>query len=786
MTTAAPAAAGRVAFLRPRATLLAALATALTTTALRPVFGDGGWVLPVLGSVVVVAAVAAAARALRVPAPLQPLAVLLGVAGWATLLYARSELALGVLPGPSAARRLGAVVGQGLLDVEQQAAPVPSTTGLVVLAVLGVGAVALLVDLAAVGLRRPALAGLPLLALVSVPAGTLENGVGRLPFVLGAAGWLLLLLDDASARVGRWGVALRSGSATDDGLGRVGRRIGVASVGLTLVVTALVPGLDSRLFTSGSGTGLGGSRTTFTYNPLTELAGQLRLPTPRTLLTYRTDDPSPDYLRMTTLDRFSDGGWSSSALTADVRRDAVSKGVPQPQAVAGARPVTTSLRVGALGGPWLPVPARPTRVDVAGPWLWDRRADTVFSTRTRVDRLDAPYRVTTSRISPDPAVLRASPASGPPELAAYATPPRVSPYVLGLTREVTARATSDYDKVVALQAFLRDPANGFVYSEDASVAGSSGQSPLEAFLRGRRGFCEQYSSAMAAMVRVLGLPARVAVGFTAGTRQPDGSWQVTTSDAHAWPEVWFPSTGWLRFEPTPRAVRVTVPSYSLPPAPAASDGPAAAPQPVTPSAAAQDPAAGATPRQGPDETAGGGAVPGGGGTSPRGPLAGGAAAAAVVAAPALLAALRRRKLWRAADPEAAWAHVVEDAVDVGHRWRTSQSPRAAADRLVQERGLATAAATALHRLAAQVHQARYGRPGTHAAVPVEQLRRDVHAVRSGLLASVPAGRRWRARLLPPSALRWAATAAGRRVADLLDRVDAVAGQLQARVRRRTA
>lgn len=774
--------------LRLRTTVLAALAVVLTGSALRAVYADSGWLLSALGAVVAVTAGALAARALRAPALAQPLIALMAAAGYAVLLYARGTLAFGLVPTTSTARRLGELVGQGLLDIEQRAAPVPSTPGLVLLTVLGLAAVAAAVDLAAVTLRRPAVAGLPLLALVTVPAGTLPDGVGWLPFVLAAGGWLALLLDDASGRTTRWGVALRSRSPGPPGnsLGSAGRRIGVASVGLALAVSALVPGLDSRVFASGSGDGVGGARTTVTYNPLTELAGQLRLPTPRTLLVYSSTDPSPDYLRMTTLDRFSDtSGWSSSELSADVRRDAVSRGLPPPPAVSGAQPVTTSVRMQALGGPWLPIPARPTGVDVPGPWLWDRRSETVFSTRTRVEQLRAPYRVTSSRVTPDPAALRGSSTSGP-GTAPYAQPPQVSPYVRDLTRQVTSAASTDYDKVIALQAFLRDPANGFVYSEDATVPPTGTRNALEAFLRQRRGFCEQYSSAMAAMVRLLGIPARVAVGFTQGTRTADGSWRVTTSNAHAWPEVWFPQTGWLRFEPTPRGSQVDVPSYTVLPAPGGgSDTPAATPSAAPPTAAAPDPA-GAGPAGRPDP--GGGSAtgtPAGGGTS-RTPVLAGGALVLLLAAPSGTAVLRRRRLWRAGGAEAAWAHVVEDATDVGHRWRPSQSPRAAADRLVQERGLEVAAAGALHRLAAQVQLARYGRPAAAGDIPEEQLRRDVHAVRAGLLASVPPGRRWLARLLPPSALRWAATSSATAVADTLDRLDELASRAGARLGRRPA
>ena len=61
----------------------------------------------------------------------------------------------------------------------------------------------------------------------------------------------------------------------------------------------------------------------------------------------------------------------------------------------------------------------------------------------------------------------------------------------------------------------------------------------------------QYAYAMTVLTRLLGIPARFVVGYRAGTRQNDGSYQVRNMDAHAWTEVYFPTLGWIRFEPTP-------------------------------------------------------------------------------------------------------------------------------------------------------------------------------------------------------------------------------------------
>ena len=85
------------------------------------------------------------------------------------------------------------------------AAPVPDLPGLLLLTTAGIGLMAILVDLAAVGLRRPALAGLPMLAIYSVPVAVLPTSVPVLPFVFAAAGYLWLLVSDSVDRVRRFG-----------------------------------------------------------------------------------------------------------------------------------------------------------------------------------------------------------------------------------------------------------------------------------------------------------------------------------------------------------------------------------------------------------------------------------------------------------------------------------------------------------------------------------------------------------------------------------------------------
>jgi transglutaminase-like putative cysteine protease len=118
-------------------------------------------------------------------------------------------------------------------------------------------------------------------------------------------------------------------------------------------------------------------------------------------------------------------------------------------------------------------------------------------------------------------------------------------------RQVTEQAETPYEAALLLEAWFRE-GGGFTYEEQPGVA-PGGVPPLVWFIaENKRGYCQQYAGAMALMLRLLGVPARVAAGFTSGTYdEGDREWVVTDHNAHTWVEVWFPGFGWLPFDPTP-------------------------------------------------------------------------------------------------------------------------------------------------------------------------------------------------------------------------------------------
>lgn len=124
-----------------------------------------------------------------------------------------------------------------------------------------------------------------------------------------------------------------------------------------------------------------------------------------------------------------------------------------------------------------------------------------------------------------------------------------SPYgrAAALARQLAAGQPTPYAYVQAVLAHLR----GDDYRYDENPPRRS--LPLDAFLfRDRIGYCQQFAGAAALLLRLGGVPTRVAAGFTSGSRDgARGEWVVRDYDAHAWIEVWFPRIGWVRFDPTP-------------------------------------------------------------------------------------------------------------------------------------------------------------------------------------------------------------------------------------------
>jgi transglutaminase-like putative cysteine protease len=783
-----------------RLPVTALVATVLASISLGATFLTGTWVLPAVTTAALAVAGAEAARRLgvaRLTVPVVGLLVLLEVL---VLRYASEEALLRVVPTPDALRRLGDLVALGREDIAQFAAPIGVSPGVEVIAVGGVALVAVAVDALAVTWRRAALAGLPLIALYTVPTAVAPDGVSWVAFAIGGAGYLALLLAESRERVSRWGRPMTYSRPRANWrpevetapLAQVGRRVGAAALGLALVVPAVLPDIDAGTFGfGGAGFGRGGGGNTVkVINPILDIGRDLRAASDDPVLRYEGE---PTYLRLVGLDVFDGETWRPSRLQVP-DENTVSDGLVDPPGLSPAVERTTrrySIAVGELDQTWLPLPYPAERVDIDGRWLYDSETFNVFGVNTKTRGLG--YEVRSLSVEPTAQQLRSAPTA-PESLSTYLElPPDVPDRVIRTARQVTADADSAYEQAVRLQRFFRDP-DRFTYSTTVSdrVGDANGSEAIAAFLADGRGYCVQFASSMAVMARQLGIPARVAVGFIQGTPDGQGGMVVRLNDAHSWPELYFEGVGWVAFEPTPADRTGAAPAYTQ----EQGDGP---------EGGAEDPAAGpdggadtpGNPRQqdGPsgnirpdllEDFGTGAAAESGGWRPPLVPSLLLGAALLLLLVPALTRVIVRRRRWRRSGPAqdrvaAAWSELRDTLVDFGRPWLPSDPPRRGVARLASELTLDGAAAESLRRLGAACERARYAPdPGE-----VGDLRPDVEVVRAALAESSSRPTRLRARWLPRST-RAVATRIGDRVADALDALDALSARLSSRLSGRRA
>ena len=130
----------------------------------------------------------------------------------------------------------------------------------------------------------------------------------------------------------------------------------------------------------------------------------------------------------------------------------------------------------------------------------------------------------------------------------YLQLPTLDPRIKPLTEKVTSAATTPYDRATAIENYLRTH-----YGYTLQLSSSTPADPIADFLFVRRhGHCEYFSSAMAIMLRTIGIPSRVVNGFAGGEfNDITSQYVIRASDAHSWVEAYIPGEGWLAFDPTP-------------------------------------------------------------------------------------------------------------------------------------------------------------------------------------------------------------------------------------------
>jgi transglutaminase-like putative cysteine protease len=275
---------------------------------------------------------------------------------------------------------------------------------------------------------------------------------------------------------------------------------------------------------------------------------------PDDTLVMRVRAAAPDFWRAQSFDLWNGRVWRSSLTKTRVLRG------PQPLPVAPAADegpqygivptdeLVQTYYVEKPGPNSIFAAATPTRL-----YFPDRVAfqlpDGSLRAAVQLDK-DSVYTVVSQRLRVTEDVLRASyDVVMPPIISAiYAQPPVITPRVRALAARVTANAPTAYDKVRALERWM---ATHTKYTLDIPRL-PRGKDAVDQFLFvDKRGFCEQIGTSLVVMLRSLGIPARLTVGYATGERNPfTGLYEVRAKDAHAWAEVYFPGVGWQGFDPT--------------------------------------------------------------------------------------------------------------------------------------------------------------------------------------------------------------------------------------------
>jgi transglutaminase-like putative cysteine protease len=782
---------------RRRLGLVAASATLLASAPLSTIFAGWTWLFECILAVGMIAGAAVLARTLRFPTWAQAVSMVAALLFVLTWMFSSGGEFLALLPTPATFEHFGALFSEAGTDTRQYGIPVPDRDGLLFVTVLGIGSVAIAVDLFTVALRRPALAGLPMLAIYSVPVAVYIDSVPVFPFVIGSIGFLWLLVADNVDRVRRFGRRFTGDGRDVDvwepsPLAAAGRRLAamglVAAVLVPLAVPGLTTGLLSRLTqvgdgTGGAGTGGGGGGR---INLFASLSGQLNQSAVQDLISVTTNEPDPFYLRIAVADVVNSQGFVSRANSGR----AVARGLPDPRQnpqTEGATYTQYRATVEATGLAQHQAPIYPSVLDVDdldGNWYYDSSAQAVYSPRTTTK--DKKYSFDYVRARYTPAALRtAKPLSADDPLRTQFTSVPPDKAVAALVNRLTRTQTNDYDKVRAIYGYF-SRANGFSYNLQTQ-GGTTGSEIASFLLTNKTGFCQQYSAAMAWMVRQAGIPARVAFGFTRGGKKDGNTYVITNRNAHAWTEVYLSGFGWVPFDATPASgvVGAARPDWAPDtetPTPTASAPSGAAAPGADPSAAAGRPNA-ADREPGPGNVGAGGSSTTDSGSANGLLFAGiGALLVLLLLVPAFLRSLLRRRRHAATVPKtvqiaaggpappgvrdvvvttevvqaredahAAWDELVDTMIDFRVPVDPTETPRLTAQRLVREAALTAEPADSMTLLGSAEERARYARQPLQGG----ELTAALGQVRKGLARSATRPTRIAAVLLPPSVLlRW--------------------------------
>jgi transglutaminase-like putative cysteine protease len=524
---------------------LAVLSSAAILTLGRD-FSEEAWLPSTLGAAWAALFVLWLLRRSRLTAPLRiPVAAIAGA--WFLNLAIVPEAAFYGLPNPARLFELGLQAWEQTFSTP---APVAPEAGFRLLAATAVW-VAILISEPALVADRPILTATPWIGMFTFTSATgLPEGRNGavLIFTVGLLAFLYLAKAHSFDQGGKLGLArTRSDRATVASTASV---IGGVATVAALIAPSFIAGYSPVIEWEGFG-----PASPTRISPIVQIRPRLRASPTIPLFDVRASAEGragpTSYWRLLSLDRFSGEVWYSST-----RRQVPGLIAAPDEVPAQGFELHQRFHIRRLEGPWLPAAVQPVSVrgvKASG----DPRSLSITVSRGLESGLL--YEVVSVVTSPTANQLKQAPETQ--GLRSYRELTGVSDEVRRIASDLTKGKTTSYEKVLAISDHLR----GFRYDESVE-SGHSGDHLLRFLTEIQAGYCEQFAAAMAVMVRAVGLPARVAVGFLPGDYDPGaGVFHVTSDHAHAWTEVYFTGVGWVPFEPTPRS-GVSPAAYAVAPA----------------------------------------------------------------------------------------------------------------------------------------------------------------------------------------------------------------------------
>lgn len=465
------------------------------------------------------------------------------------------------------------LLAQAFTTIQHSAAPVPLLPGITFAITTLVGATAIVVDHVAVTRRAPAAAGIPLLAAYLTSASNSGTGLEVRYFLVAGLAYLALLGEDGLSTLRRWGgvgaatFSLRRADPTGR-FGTAGRTMGMIALAAAVVLPGLLPHTPPTFLAGGLGRAAAGSGGGVSLDSTLDLTRSLNDRSDTPVLRYTTTARNPRPLRIAVLDRYAGGQWRPSP-TRVIDTGGI---MPTPP---GTSPDIPRARIvvedNNIRSPQLAMPADPVAMSL-DPTQWRLDRHEIY----RATQQLGDYRVDFLQPAPEAADFPAQLDASPDPTALVVDEPSAA-RVAELNSRVIPVGSTPLEAAWAIQGYLKGPE--FTYSLELAPptndpTGEPANDALSQFLLTKQGYCIQFATAMIMMSREHGIPARMVIGYLPGQFR-DGAYTIVAADAHAWPELWFPGMGWVRFEPTPAIRSGTPPTWSI--QPTSAPGPTSAP-----------------------------------------------------------------------------------------------------------------------------------------------------------------------------------------------------------------